>query len=313
LGHSEQGNQPHTRPSLLSNSDQNSTAGVNILSGLGDSGKEKQTTPSTGKKILYFCALTMLLVAGGATLMYFQDSVPPPSPKSVTRTSDPASSPALPLSNAMNVAASAAGLPNDQLSTAASNTATVEGITEKNIGAAAIITNEVSEKQDTKPPENPFSGMVSSEKNAVTAPSNTTTKSSSLQDKRSSDKPGKNPGVAINEAKKESAPKLKNNNSAENDIALISALISRGSDSDRHKVKPDKHTQDIVERKPGDKTKNLLARCKNLGGLEADLCRSRICSGQWANESACLAPDNTSSRVNSSGNAPAGDASAESN
>lgn len=45
---------------------------------------------------------------------------------------------------------------------------------------------------------------------------------------------------------------------------------------------------DIVERKAGDNnTAGLLQRCKQLGMIEGELCRWRICSGRWDTDNAC--------------------------
>ncbi|WP_295757602.1 hypothetical protein [Undibacterium sp.] len=220
-------------------------------------------------------------------------------------------------------------MPAEQVATSSASATSADGLTEKSVPMAATIITEANEKLVVKNEENPFSSMLSNEKDATSAslpasaPSIATskkvvassaTKTAGVSDKHASEKSAKNSSIASNEVKKEAPVKSKTSNSAESDIALISALISR--DSENHKAKPDKHTQDIVERKPGDKTKNLLARCKNLGGLEADLCRSRICSGQWANESACQAPDRpetTSTRANSNGGSTSTEPSKESN
>ncbi|MFZ6747809.1 hypothetical protein [Undibacterium sp. Ren11W] len=327
MGHSEQGHQPNTRPSLLSNSDEKNTTAVNILSGLEGLGKAKPSTQGSGKKISYISLLVILLAGVAASLMYFQNPSTPLQNKGSISKSNLSANPSLASGNAINIASSAISLPNDQQITASASTTPADGAGEKSAAMAATIITEASEKQVSKNEENPFSSMISNEKIATSASlptnasatasgkkddknsSNIATKTVSAQVKPPSDKPAKNIGIASNDVKKESPPKSKNSTSAESDIALISALISR--DTDNHKAKPDKHTQDIVERKPGDKTKNLLARCKNLGGLEADLCRSRICSGQWANESACLAPDNTSSRANSNGSTTTGELSKE--
>lgn len=55
-------------------------------------------------------------------------------------------------------------------------------------------------------------------------------------------------------------------------------LAKAGNDASSH---------DIVERNYGDTTKELLQRCKKLGLLEGELCRLRICSGQWDSDAAC--------------------------
>jgi hypothetical protein len=324
LGHSEQGNQPNTRPSLLSNSDEKNTNAVNILSGLEGPATSEPGTTSNKRKIGYLAIVVILLAGVAATLLNSQDSRPSATNKLNSGKSNP--SPSSIPSNTPASATSAASLPAEQLVTSSASTTNADGLAEKSAPTAATIITEANEKLVVKNEENPFSSMLSNEKDTASAslpasaPSVATskkvvassaTKTASVSDKHPSEKSAKNSSIASNEVKKEAPVKSKTNNSAESDIALISALISR--DSDNRKLKPDKHTQDIVERKPGDKTKNLLARCKNLGGLEADLCRSRICSGQWANESACQAPETTSTRANSNGGSTSAEPSKESN
>ncbi|MFA5169941.1 MAG: hypothetical protein WC426_00100 [Sulfuriferula sp.] len=48
-------------------------------------------------------------------------------------------------------------------------------------------------------------------------------------------------------------------------------------------------SRDVVERKPGDSTANLLARCKKLGMIEGELCRWRICADRWDTDPVCKA------------------------
>ena len=47
--------------------------------------------------------------------------------------------------------------------------------------------------------------------------------------------------------------------------------------------------RDVVERKPGDNTANLLGRCKKLGMIEGELCRWRICTDRWETDPMCKA------------------------
>ena len=86
----------------------------------------------------------------------------------------------------------------------------------------------------------------------------------------------------------------------DNDIALLSALVANTSKSREEfssnvsNLAGSKKTMappinlDVVERNSSSNTKNLLARCEKLGGMEAKLCHDRICSGSWQSESACL-------------------------
>ena len=62
--------------------------------------------------------------------------------------------------------------------------------------------------------------------------------------------------------------------------------------------------RDVVERQPGETTTALLGRCKALGFLEGQLCRIRICSGQWDSDAACKATLAQTSPQTPSQNAP---------
>lgn len=61
------------------------------------------------------------------------------------------------------------------------------------------------------------------------------------------------------------------------------------ADSKNNSSKDDSRNQDVVERKPGDRTADLLKRCKKLGIIEGELCRWRICSERWDTDLACKA------------------------
>lgn len=45
--------------------------------------------------------------------------------------------------------------------------------------------------------------------------------------------------------------------------------------------------RDIVMPTPGESTESLVKRCRALGFFEGELCRLRVCSGQWGKEPAC--------------------------
>lgn len=88
----------------------------------------------------------------------------------------------------------------------------------------------------------------------------------------------------------------------DSDVALLAAIVAHDKgrfaasddkvDSARSTtVKAQVKARDIVERKAGDSTESLLQRCKRLGSPEGDLCRTRICSGQWSAETACTVTD----------------------
>ena len=83
----------------------------------------------------------------------------------------------------------------------------------------------------------------------------------------------------------------------DNDVSLISALVAH-NEAEPRQAQPaaPNHTKraakqaspDIVERRAGDSTANLVRRCKRLGGTEAKLCQRRICAGH-SGDAACKA------------------------
>lgn len=97
---------------------------------------------------------------------------------------------------------------------------------------------------------------------------------------------------------------------ADSDVNILSALVSHGDSVTEQQPPKAKETAkskqqakkkaaepalaqngsdgpDIVERKAGDSTGGLLQRCKQLGMIEGELCRWRICSGRWDTDAAC--------------------------
>lgn len=74
----------------------------------------------------------------------------------------------------------------------------------------------------------------------------------------------------------------------DSDVALLAAMVAHTGGQTAAPVP--QAIRDVVERKEGDSTDALLRRCQLLGGVEAGLCRARICKGQWINEAACRAP-----------------------
>lgn len=71
------------------------------------------------------------------------------------------------------------------------------------------------------------------------------------------------------------------------DVVLLAALVAHAS---KPTVTVAERSRDVVERRDGDTTAQLLARCQQLGVIEGMLCRSRICSGRWDTDAACRAP-----------------------
>jgi hypothetical protein len=73
------------------------------------------------------------------------------------------------------------------------------------------------------------------------------------------------------------------------DVTLLTALVAHAGKP--ASVAPER-TRDVVQRHDGDRTADLLARCRQLGLMEGMLCRSRICAGSWEADPACRAPAN---------------------
>ncbi|MET0321764.1 MAG: hypothetical protein ABW069_13690 [Duganella sp.] len=74
---------------------------------------------------------------------------------------------------------------------------------------------------------------------------------------------------------------------SDTDVTLLTALVAHAGKPASVAVE---RSRDVVERHDGDKTADLLARCKQLGLMEGMLCRSRICSGSWESDAACRVP-----------------------
>ena len=71
------------------------------------------------------------------------------------------------------------------------------------------------------------------------------------------------------------------------DVTLLAALVAHAN---KPTVAVTERSRDVVERKQGDTTAQLLARCQQLGLIEGMLCRSRICADRWDADPACRAP-----------------------
>lgn len=71
------------------------------------------------------------------------------------------------------------------------------------------------------------------------------------------------------------------------DVTLLAALVAHAN---KPTVTVTERSRDVVERKDGDTTQQLLARCQQLGLIEGMLCRSRICADRWDADPACRAP-----------------------
>ncbi len=90
----------------------------------------------------------------------------------------------------------------------------------------------------------------------------------------------------------------------DSDVDLIAALLSRVSHADKAgasavrraagnganapaKGKVDDQNRDIVMPRQNESLAHLVQRCRALGVVEGELCRIRICSGNWGKDPAC--------------------------
>ena len=69
----------------------------------------------------------------------------------------------------------------------------------------------------------------------------------------------------------------------DSDVALLTAMVAHAQRQDGTAAP----ARDVVLRREEEETASLLQRCKQLGVIEAMLCRSRICSGRWDSDPAC--------------------------
>jgi hypothetical protein len=139
------------------------------------------------------------------------------------------------------------------------------------------------------------------EEKAKTAHASHASAHAQLASKDKKHEPAKVVAQAHGNAKSQAAGAAKQSQRApvnDSDVALLAAIVAH--DKGRFSASDDKadsvrstaiKARDIVERKPGDSTESLLQRCKRLGSPEGDLCRTRICSGQWSAEPSCTVAD----------------------
>lgn len=123
-------------------------------------------------------------------------------------------------------------------------------------------------------------------------------------------KSGKKKVEARTAASSSSGMKKEKNAVKDKDVDLIAALLShvvhsRASPASEKgngvsgvsgvSKRAQEPARDIVLQSPGESTEALVRRCQNLGFLEGQLCRIRICSGLWGVDPAC--PRSVSSSV----------------
>lgn len=149
-------------------------------------------------------------------------------------------------------------------------------------------------------------------------PTHNAEKVSSAADTQGKPAPEKKIGSKKREAKKHEAKtmasgssgmKKEKNGSKDKDVDLIAALLSHvvhsraGSASEKGSgisgvstvsKRAQEPARDIVLQSSGESTESLVRRCQNLGFLEGQLCRIRICSGLWGVDPACPKSVNSS-------------------
>jgi hypothetical protein len=192
---------------------------------------------------------------------------------------------------------------------------------EKTESQAAVIENDPvahSEKSDSTPAQastDPRTKLTETLEAGVPVTSTALAKaleepkvSKSKPASKSVDAPLVNRNVPEKKATAQKAPKATAAQPADSDVNILTALVSHGeSVSEPAKAKETAKskqaakkkaaepvlahntadTPDIVERKSGDSTDGLLQRCKQLGLIEGELCRWRICSGRWDSDPSC--------------------------
>lgn len=84
-----------------------------------------------------------------------------------------------------------------------------------------------------------------------------------------------------------SAPLAKNTANTRSTAKTSNAAVAQASEKPARP--PATGNRDVVARGAAEPTDSLLKRCSSLGFLEGQLCRMRICSGQWDTDMACKA------------------------
>lgn len=177
-----------------------------------------------------------------------------------------------------------------------------------NPGPAAIL-DEAATKES--PHEKPVASL-GTEAEPVTPskvsaqPTRDAAKESSAANTQGKPAPEKKIGSKKREAKTvasgSSGMKKEKIGSKDKDVDLIAALLSHvvhsrtGSASEKGpgvsggstvSKRAQEPARDIVLQSSGESTESLVRRCQNLGFLEGQLCRIRICSGLWGVDPAC--------------------------
>ncbi|MFC5473598.1 hypothetical protein [Paraherbaspirillum soli] len=280
------------RPNLLSESSSTEQGSGSILTAL--EGREPQSKAVAKKKsgVWLGVALAGLLAAFGAGgwFVWSQHSEPADT-STVVEADEHKASPQL-----------------------AANTPAPEGNTApagKLESEAAIIENDVVAHPEKSEPDLRDARTKLTESLEAGVPVPPTSLKAALEKPKASDSKQASKGVnapLVNRAAHEpkTAVKTTANQATDSDVNILAALVSNGesvSEPPKATSKPKAQTKkkaaepvvaqntvpaiDIVERKPGDSTASLLQRCRQLGLIEGEFCRWRICSGRWDSDPSC--------------------------
>ncbi|BBP00039.1 hypothetical protein [Sulfuriferula nivalis] len=261
---------PSLQPSLLDNTDtyQAKKTGPSLLASLSNS-----TTPPPPKKRshawLWFVLLPLILISMVvAAAIIITDRVTTPASTNTPVNTKPAAAPA--------VAAKPEPAP---------------------IQAATIINDAVT----NNPHDRLTNALAGPQTISSTAPTTQTVPTKMMAANPASSAPIKS--TISPAATKTAMDKRHDNEPDDRDVKLLTALvasspIAREEPAKAHPSKtkhnttktqpaPKDDSRDVVERRPGDSTASLLARCKKLGMIEGELCRWRICSDRWDTDPVC--------------------------
>lgn len=320
---SEEVKRSSSQPSLLSTAGDTEVTGGRILSTLdGTANLQVKSNNGSRNSLLRGILLIGFLGIGGAGawMIYHDGKVPVREQTGVVAAEQAAKPAAIVLASAAMQPAAKANANDVQTIKSESATIINEVVSTEN----SKPTDDKVVGGDAEHPAKPVSkGVLSDALEAGATPHSDAAKKSSMISSDSTHKLKSAKSVEISKAntKREAKPVSRQSNSKEkqkngdstansdSDVNLLEAIVahSTGADLDANKkpsakqknsskksqVSPKENTKtasrntDIVERKPGDSTEGLLQRCRQLGFIEGELCRWRICSGLWSVEPAC--------------------------
>ena len=295
-------------PNLLSNSNRNNSPTINILSSL-ENRKNVKKSNKFGRKKMWTAAFFTAAVIGIAGFLQFgnlqilavnNDQAPSQNSKP-----DRSAKPLVNINLQSEVKASTKPVEplivDDVNTTLESSAILVElpSYNEKIAVSRETLSNTdqqkalASDSKESSPTSRTTISSTSQKPSTKTPSHNMEAKKQGIAKQDDIEKKNKDP-LKIHQSTEKNSPKT-----YDSDIALLSALVANTAKSrddlsgnmnrptSKKKPMTTAINLDVVERNPSDNTRNLLARCEKLGGMEAKLCHDRICSGSWQLESAC--------------------------